>query len=279
MARLALTRDLSESGIAPAEKIMFDSVEKRVNLWPEMVPFYSDANNGPGKTAQAHSTEAVLNAVVLASYDARQGHLRPVARKAFDAAWALQLQSGDNAGGWLWQDFHLAPWESNQSAYQGAALLAVQVGNAPAGYADEPATRPHVQRLRDYLRRQYALQPPINQLYVLWASAKLPGLLTAEERKALLAKLQSLQQQDGGWKLASLTEWKRLDESEEPTESDGTGDRPRRAGDGEVRKAGRSKQACNEAWPGSSITSRRTATGARSRPTSSATRRATSGAS
>jgi squalene-hopene/tetraprenyl-beta-curcumene cyclase len=190
-------------------------------MWSQMVPFYSDANNGPGKTAQAHATEAVLNAVVLASYDSRQGHLRPITRKAFDAAWALQLGSGDDAGGWLWQDFHLAPWESNQSAYQGVALLAVQVGNAPNGYATEPAVRPHRQHLVDYLRRRYASQPLINQIYVLWASAKISELLSVDERKTLIQKIQSLQQTDGGWKLASLTQWKRVDDSLEPTESDG----------------------------------------------------------
>ena len=221
MARPVLSHDLSETAMSPAEKTMFDSVEKRVTMWSQMVPFYSDANNGPGKTAQAHSTEAVLNAVVLASYDSRQGHLRPITRKAFDAAWQLQLGSGDDVGGWLWQDFHLAPWESNQSAYQGAALLAVEVGNAPDGYATEPAVRPHMQHLVDYLRRRYASQPLINQIYVLWASAKVPELLSADERKTLIQKIQSLQQADGGWKLASLTQWKRVDDSLEPTESDG----------------------------------------------------------
>jgi squalene-hopene/tetraprenyl-beta-curcumene cyclase len=221
MARPALSRELSENGMTPTEKTMFDSVEKRVSMWSEMVPFYSDANNGPGKTAQAHSTEAVLNAVVLASYDARQGHLRPITRKAFDAAWALQLNAGESAGGWLWQDFHLAPWESNQSAYQGAALLAVEVGNIPDGYANEPGVRPHVQRLSDYLRRQYASQPLINQMYALWASAKLSGLMTSGQHNALLQQIQGLQQSDGGWKLASLTQWKRVDDSSEPMESDG----------------------------------------------------------
>jgi squalene-hopene/tetraprenyl-beta-curcumene cyclase len=221
MARPALSHELSETGMSPTEKTMFDSVEKRVSMWSNMVPFYSDANNGPGKTAQAHSTEAVLNAVILASYDSRQGHLRPITRRALDQAWALQLASGDDAGGWLWQDFHLAPWESNQSAYQGAALLAVEVGNAPDGYAEEPAVRPHVQSLRGYLRRQYASQPLINQIYVLWSSPKVPRLLDAEELRALIHKIQGLQQNDGGWKLASLTKWKRVDDSLEPTESDG----------------------------------------------------------
>ena len=161
------------------------------------------------------------NAVILAAYDARQGHIRPITRTAFDEAWALQLTSGENAGGWQWQDFHLGPWESTQSAYQGAALLLYEAGNAPDHFATEPPNRPHIEQLRDYLRRQYAAQPLMNQLYVLWASNKVPGLLTKEERQALLAKLLTSQQTDGGWRLSSLTNWKRVDESAVPTETDG----------------------------------------------------------
>jgi hypothetical protein len=221
LARPALSHELGESGTPSAEKTMFESVEKRVSMWSEVASFYSDANNGPGKTAQAHSTEAVLNAVVLASYDARLGRLRPVTLKALDAAWALQLGTGDDAGGWLWQDFHLAPWESNQSAYQGAALLAVEIGNAPDNYAAGPNVRPRVQRLVEYLRRQYASQPLINRLYVLWASPKFPQLLSVQDRKALVHQVEALQQSDGGWRLASLTQWKRVDDSLDPTDSDG----------------------------------------------------------
>ena len=221
MARPALRHSLSETAPAAPEKIMMDSVEKRVTNWSEMVPFYSDEKSGPGKTAESHATEAVLNAIILAANDARQGHLRPITRTAFDAAWQLQLTSGDNAGGWQWQDFHLGPWESSQSAYQGAALLLYEAGNAPDHYAIDPSVRPHIEHLRDYIRRQYAAQPLMNQLYVLWASTKIPGLLTKDERKDLLTKLQISQQPDGGWQLASLTDWKRVDDSAVPTETDG----------------------------------------------------------
>jgi squalene-hopene/tetraprenyl-beta-curcumene cyclase len=186
-----------------------------------MVPFYSDAHSGPGKTAQSHSTEAVLNAVILASYDARQGHLRPITRTAFDAAWALQLQTGEDAGGWLWQDFHLAPWESEDSAYQGATMLLLEVGKAPDHYAKDPEVRKHTELLESYLHKHYATQPMMNQLYVLWASTKVHGLLTRSERKGLLAKLETLQQTDGGWNLPSLDTWKRRDKTELPTDSDG----------------------------------------------------------
>jgi squalene-hopene/tetraprenyl-beta-curcumene cyclase len=221
MARPVLRRASGEAAMAAPEKIMMDSVEKRVSHWSEMVPFYSDAVSGPGKTVESHATEAVLNAVILASYDAQQGHLRSITRTAFDAAWDLQQETGESAGGWKWQDFHLGPWESSQSAYQGAALLLFEAANMPDHYSKEPAVRPHLERIRAYLRRQYAAQPLMNQLYVLWASTKERGLLTKDERKALLTKLQGLQQSDGGWQLSSLVDWKRVDNSAAPTETDG----------------------------------------------------------
>jgi squalene-hopene/tetraprenyl-beta-curcumene cyclase len=221
MARPALRRQLSETEMPAPEKTMLESVEKRVSHWSEMVPFYSDAANGPGKTAEAHATEAVLNAVILASYDARQGHLRPITRTAFDEAWALQEETGEKAGAWKWQDFHLAPWESIESGYQGAALLMLEVGKAPGRYAREPEVSRHLERLRQYLRRQYATQPLMSQLYVLWASPHVPGLMTRAERMALLDSLANLQQPDGGWRLSSLDKWKRIDNSAEPTDSDG----------------------------------------------------------
>ncbi len=215
------------------EKILIDNVEKRVNNWSEMVPFYSDAVDGPGKTAESHSTEAVLNAVILASYDAQNGHLRPITRTALDEAWALQEKAGESAGGWRWQNFQLAPWESGESAYQGAALLMLAVENAPDGYAREPQIQEYLEGLREYLRKHYAAQPLVNQLYVLWLSPKVPGLLIEDERKMLLDALQSHQLSDGGWSLTSLDpqrrlesdQWTRLKEQlvdlTKPVESDG----------------------------------------------------------
>ena len=39
MARPILQRSLGETGMNPARKVMMDSVEKRVRLWSEMIPF------------------------------------------------------------------------------------------------------------------------------------------------------------------------------------------------------------------------------------------------
>jgi squalene-hopene/tetraprenyl-beta-curcumene cyclase len=221
MVRPGLRRQLGENEIPRPEKTMMDSVEKRVTNWSEMIPFYSDAKNGPGKTAEAHATESVLNAIILASVDTRQGHLRPVTLTAFDNAWALQEETGDLAGGWKWQDFHLGPWEGAESSYQGAALLMVEAANAPNRYAKEPEVRKHLDRLHDYLRRQYAAQPILNQLYILWASPKEPGLLTVAERETLLQTIRSQQQPDGGWRTSALDNRERIDHSPEPTGSDG----------------------------------------------------------
>jgi squalene-hopene/tetraprenyl-beta-curcumene cyclase len=221
MARPGLRRELGETQLTAPEKTLRDSVDKRVLQWTEMVPFYSDARNGPGKTAESHATETVLNAVILASYDAQLGHLRPITRTAFDQAWSLQLATGDSAGGWQWQDFHYAPWESSESAYQGAALLLLSAVNAPDSFANEPANRRHLDRLDAYLRHQFAAQPLLNQLYILWASAKEPALLNAPERQVLLSELRSQQQTDGGWRMSSLDKWPRGDHTAQPTESDG----------------------------------------------------------
>jgi squalene-hopene/tetraprenyl-beta-curcumene cyclase len=217
-----LRQEVGESGLTAPEKIMMDSVEMRVGHWPKMVPFYSYTKDGTDElAASSRATEAVLNAVILASRDAWQGHLRPITRTAFDEAWALQEQTGDLSGGWKWQNFNLAPWESAESGYQGAALLMVAAMNAPDGYANEPEVRRHLDRLRDYLRLHYAAQPIVNQLYVLWASQKELGLLTGAERETLLETIRNHQEADGGWRTSVLDNRERSDHSPKPMESDG----------------------------------------------------------
>lgn len=220
LVRPALRRELNGNGMAPAEQAMLASIEKRVTDWSEVRPFYTDADYGPGKTEQSRATEAVLNAVILSSYDSASGHLSPLTRAAYDEAWALQQKTGQDAGGWKWQDFHLAPWESSESAYQGAALMAVALGDAPDDYAGENGVRENLEQLKQYLRRNYDAQPLMSKLYVLWASARIPGLLTEADRTKLIGEIADLQLRDGGWALSSLDEqsrkheyldeWKRL---------------------------------------------------------------------
>jgi squalene-hopene/tetraprenyl-beta-curcumene cyclase len=204
LVRPALRQQLGEKELTAPEATMLASIERRVNGWSQMTPFYTDAANGPRKTDESHATEAVLNAVILSAYDVMRGQLSPVTQTAFDEAWALQQKNGENAGGWNWQNFQLAPWESSESAYQGAALMAVALGDSPGHYASEPEVREHLDQLQGYLRRHYTAQPLMSQLYVLWASARLPGLLAQADRKELIEKIGNLQLHDGGWALPSL---------------------------------------------------------------------------
>ena len=221
MARPVLGQGLGEASPPSVERVLVDNVERRVGGWSEMVPFYSDDHDGPGKTAESRSTEAVMNAVILTSYDGRAGKMRPITMKALDAAWALQIQSGDGAGGWIWQDFHLAPWESHESSYQGAAMLMMSVGASATVFVTTAEDKRHVKLLQAYLRKHYSEQPLLNQLYVYWASAASPGLLGAAERTALLKKIESLQQVDGGWRSSALESRERVDKTSQPTASDG----------------------------------------------------------
>jgi hypothetical protein len=205
----------------PAEAAMLASVEKRVRLWKEVQPFYSDALYGAGKEVESRNAEAVLNAVILAGYDARRGHLRDVTRLAFDNAWALQSTTGPVAGAWVWQNFDYTPWESKESEYYWAATLAQVVANAPDNYRTDPKIIGNLAALRVYLIGHYDAQPMLNKIVVLWASGQFPNLLTPPQRKALLAEIYSKQREDGGWSLSDLGTWQRRDKTPLETRPDG----------------------------------------------------------
>jgi len=221
LAQPILREDLKEPGETGAEQAMLASIEKRVKLWKEIDPFYPDEKFGAGKKVESRDAESVLNAVILSSYDARQGQLRPITRQAFDIAWSQQSQSGPIAGAWIWQNFHYTPWESPESEYHGAALMAMAVGNAPDSYRNDAKIAPNVGLLRGYLRSHYDAQPLLNKVILLWASARLPDLLDQMQREALIADLKSRQQADGGWSLTDLGHWQRVDKTALETRSDG----------------------------------------------------------
>jgi squalene-hopene/tetraprenyl-beta-curcumene cyclase len=209
LARPGLRAELGKKELTVGEENMLSSIQKRVTDWATMDPYYTDAAHAE----PSHDTEAVLNAVILAKYSTEQDQLAPLARRAFDDAWALQESAGANAGGWEWQDFHEAPWEAPEGAYQGAAMMAIALGFMPPSYASGSSVQNHVEQLRLYLIRQYSVQPTMNQLYVLWASATMPGLLSDSQRADLIAKVSKLHRPDGGWSLSSLDEQKTIKKS------------------------------------------------------------------
>src|ERR1700676_2068189 len=67
LSRSGLRQTLAETPTSPSERRLLENVTKRVRLWKEVAPFYSDADRGVYKTVESRGTEAVLNALILAS--------------------------------------------------------------------------------------------------------------------------------------------------------------------------------------------------------------------
>lgn len=221
LARPVLRGALGENSLASAEQGMLANITKRVTMWSEMEPFYSDAKSGPNKSVESRNAESVLNTVILAQYDASQGKLSDVTRKAFDNMWALQSKTDGPVGAWVWQNFHLAPWEGDQSEYWGATMAALATAMAPDHYSNDLKIQQNLTLLRQYLVQNFDTQPVYNKLMLLWTSTKFPGLLTPEKRGAFEDTLYGMQQADGGWSMTPMGPWKRKDNTPLETKSDG----------------------------------------------------------
>lgn len=221
LARPALRAALGETAVSPMETAMLSDIEKRVRNWKDMLPFYSDEVYGAGKEIESRNAESVLNAVILSSYDRGQGDLSDLTRLAFDHAWDLQSTTGPDAGAWVWQNFEYTPWESKESQYHWAALMAIATATASGGYADEQATAAHLKALRGYLQSHYAAQPLLNKIVALWASRWFPEIVPESKRDALLTQLYTRQRHDGGWSTTDLGTWARRDKTPLETRSDG----------------------------------------------------------
>ena len=221
LARPVLRRPLGESSLNPSETTMLADVEKRVRNWDTMLPFYSDEKYGEGKEIESRNAESVLNAIILASYDAGKDQLSDLTRTAFDHAWALQTKTGPDAGSWVWQNFAYTPWESKESQYHWAALMAMAVGRAPGQYRNDPRIATNIDLLRGFLRSHYDAQPLLNKIALMWASASMPEVLNAAQKSQLAAQLEKLQHPDGGWSTTDLGTWERRDKTPLETRSDG----------------------------------------------------------
>jgi squalene-hopene/tetraprenyl-beta-curcumene cyclase len=221
LARPALRAELREADLPTPERKLLDNVVTRVRLWKEVEPFYPDQTRGLPKTSESRGTEAVLNALILATRDAQSGTFASDTQQAFDNFWALQFTAGDMKGAWAWLNFHNEPWEASGSPYFGAALAAVAIGTAPGDYATRADIQDRTKSLRDYLRRGIESESLFNRLMALWACGKLPGLLEAGPRQAIVDAAFGKQQEDGGWTTSALAPWKRQDGTALDITSDG----------------------------------------------------------
>ena len=234
LVRPALRKALGEANPSDNERLLIENVAKRVRMWKDIAPVYNDKDDGVNKSAESRATEAILNAFVLANHDAQTGKLSGDTQAAFENLWALQQTSGEYKGAWQWQLFDLNPWEGNISPYYGATLAAIAVGIAPENYRSAPEVQNNLKLLREYLDREYGAQPTLNRVTLLWAAAKIPGLISAERQKSITDEIMAKQQPDGGWGLFPISKtwkdwgpsslvgnWKRRDGSLQDLKSDG----------------------------------------------------------
>ncbi|MFT5525782.1 MAG: squalene-hopene/tetraprenyl-beta-curcumene cyclase [Pirellulaceae bacterium] len=162
--------------------------------------------------------EVVATAAALAFNDAATtGKLHEVTRQALDRMWTVQQKDG----GWSWLKCGWPPMESDD--HYGVTLAAIATGVAPGDYAKSPVALEGMMRLRQYLNNN---KPPTlhHRAMLLWAASYTADLISAEDKQKTVEDLLALQQEDGGWALATLGNWKRGDGKQQDLKSsDGYG--------------------------------------------------------
>lgn len=158
----------------------------------------------------------VATAAALAFTDAVEGKLSPSTRAAFDRMWQVQKPTGE----WNWLKCNWPPMEHDD--YYGAVLAAVAVAIAPDDYRNSEAASAGLTRLKTYLSKNPAPDRHHRAL-LLWASTRIPGLMSAKEQAECLDDLKRWQRHDGGWSLPSLGTYLRRDKTPNnpDAESDG----------------------------------------------------------
>lgn len=213
LARPALRRAMKISVPTAQEARIIDEAARRIENPDAHQPLYDHTES---RKMESRGTEAVLNALILASADAAQARRErsQATERAFARLWETQRPDG----AWDWLEFGLEPFETVEGAYFGATLAAMAVGTAPASSRD----RAGLKKLRGYLTAKYNTQSLFNRTWLLLASARLP-LLGKRERTDLIRALQRRQREDGGWSLDSLGPW-HWSRTAEPYRAPGTPD-------------------------------------------------------
>ncbi len=195
-----------KKGLGLASEELREFIEYRVANWKSDKPLWD--------------AEVLITATSLAVHDSKTtGKLQPSTRKALEKMWSLQRPDG----AWNWLKAGTPPLEHDD--YYGAALVAVGVGLAPENYAADVRIKDEVAMLRQY----FAKTPPPSlhhAAWLMWAEAKLGGVMTKGSRYQQVEKLAKKQRPDGGWSLPSLGGWKGRDGlpiDKAPSDGYGTG--------------------------------------------------------
>lgn len=135
----------------------------------------------------------------LAEWDTHITHqLSPDTERALQVMFDIQLKSGTWGAADCWP-----PFES--SAFQEATVAAMAVGTAPGWLASlqDQKLKDGVEKLKQYLRTVEP-QEDYDRCLLLWAEARLPGILTAERKKILMDLVLDKQRPDGGWSIRTF---------------------------------------------------------------------------
>jgi squalene-hopene/tetraprenyl-beta-curcumene cyclase len=163
-------------------------------------------------------TEAVMVASMLAQNDAlTTRRLHPTTRRALDRMWTMQREDG----GFDWMKYNQPPSEIDD--HYGVAMAAIGVGVAPDNYAETPAAKAGLNKIRAYFEDN----PPAHlhhRAMRLLASLHIDGIMTEPQRRQVVEGLFALQKSDGGWGVATMGNWERSDGKPPDVESsDGYG--------------------------------------------------------
>jgi hypothetical protein len=190
MSRPDLRKKLGEAGPTEWEIGLDDALKGRVLAAEE-------------KPSIQTSVETVFLSVLDAMEDAKKGKLRPETEQVFAKLWERQLKDGPLKGSWRWYSLNLDPWETEVSPFFAGSLAALAAGVAP-GYVP-PAE--NFAAVKEFLSSHREAQPLQNRLLLLWASVRVPDLVSKIQREALLKEVWSKQESDGGWTVEALGGW------------------------------------------------------------------------
>ena len=136
----------------------------------------------------------------LAEWDAHvSGQLSADTSLALKQLFERQLPTGE------WKPIAQCWPPLESSAFQEATVAGLAAGVAPgwlSGLTD-PKLKTGVRRLKDYLR---VVEPPhdYGRVVLLWASARLSGLLEVGEKAEIIEMIRRKQRADGGWSIRSF---------------------------------------------------------------------------
>ena len=143
--------------------------------------------------------QVIYLAAGLAEWDAHvTKSLSAETRDAIALMLDIQLASGTWGTLDCWP-----PFESD--AYHEATVAAMAIGTAPGWLAElkDDKQKAAVQKLKDYL----ANTPPLHdysRVLLLWASTRMPALVSQEQKAKLAEVLWSHQRPDGGWSIRNF---------------------------------------------------------------------------